>query len=79
MTIKARKVTVKGERGELTKDFSHLACEIQKMKQESKKRKGVYIRIRMWFGATKQACAVKTLISLLSNMITGVTEVSSIL
>jgi len=77
VTIKARKVTVKGERGEVTKDFSHLACELQKMKQDSKKRKGVYIRIRMWFGGTKQACAVKTLVSLLSNMITGVTEVSN--
>ena len=75
--VKARKVTIKGERGEITKDFSHLAVELQKMKQDNKKRQGTYLRIRMWFGGMSQACAVKTLQSLLSNMITGVTEVSS--
>lgn len=72
----ARKVTVKGERGEVTKDFSHLACELKKMKQDSKKRTGNFIRIRIWFGGVKQACAVNTLKSLISNMIIGVTEVS---
>ena len=32
--------------------------------------------IRIWFGGYKQACAVNTLKSLITNMITGVTEVS---
>merc|ERR1712032_946861 len=74
VTCKARKVTVKGPRGEVTKNFSHLAVELQKMKQNNKKRKGSYIRIRMWFGGYKQACSVNTLKSLIENMITGVTE-----
>lgn len=57
-----------------THNFSHVACELKKMKQESKKRNGTFIRIRIWFGGTKQACAVNTLKSHISNMIIGVTE-----
>ena len=77
VTLKARKVTVKGKRGEVTKNFSHLAVELQKLKQNDNKRSGSFIRIRMWFGGYKQACAVNTLKSLIENMITGVTEVST--
>ena len=67
---------MKGKRGSVSKDFSHLACELKKMKQDSAKRSGLFIRIRIWFGGTKQACAVNTLKSLIGNMIIGVTEVS---
>ena len=74
--VNARKVTIKGKRGEVKKDFSHIACELKAMKQNVKKRKGNFIRIRIWFGGYKQACAVNTLKSLIENMITGVTEVS---
>ena len=76
VTIKSRIVTVKGPRGQVTKDFSHIGVEMVPMKQESKKRTGNFIRFRMWFGAYKQACAVRTLRSLINNMITGTTEVS---
>ena len=74
--MNARKVTIKSKRGEVTKNFSHVACELKKMKQDSKKRSGTYIRIRIWFGGYKQSCAVNTLKSHISNMIIGVTEVS---
>merc|ERR1719232_501682 len=73
-TVNARKVTIKSKRGEVTKNFSHVACELKKMKQESKKRIGTFIRIRIWFGGYKQSCAVNTLKSHISNMIIGVTE-----
>ena len=76
--MNARKVSVKGKRGEVKKDFSHIACELKAMKQNEKKRKGNFIRIRIWFGGYKQACAVNTLKSLITNMITGVTEVSDL-
>jgi ribosomal protein L6P/L9E len=39
-------------------------------------KKGLFIRVRMWNAGKKQACAVTTFKSLISNMITGVTEVS---
>ena len=76
VTIKSRIVTVKGARGSVSKDFSHIGVELQILKQASKKRTGNFIRFRMWFGAYKQACAVRTVRSLIKNMITGVTEVS---
>ena len=75
-TVNARKVTIKGKRGEVTKDFSHVSCELKKMPQDNKKRSGTYIRIRIWFGGYKQSCAVNTLKSHIGNMIIGVTEVS---
>ena len=78
VSTKARQVTVKGPRGVVKKDFSHLAVELQKMKLKSAKRNGWHIRIRMWFGGYKQACSVNTLKSLINNMITGVTEVSQV-
>jgi ribosomal protein L6P/L9E len=34
--IKSRKVAVKGRKGELAKDFSHIPCELQMMKQNEK-------------------------------------------
>ena len=76
VTIKSRIVTVKGARGSVSKDFSHIGVELQILKQASKKRTGNFIRFRMWFGAYEQACAVRTVRSLINNMITGVTEVS---
>ena len=74
--VNARKISIKGTRGTVEKDFSHVACELKKMQQTSKKRNGTYIRIRIWFGGTKQSCAVNTLKSHIGNMIIGVTEVS---
>eukprot|EP00806_Schmidingerella_arcuata_P003187 Macronucleus_3886.p1 GENE.Macronucleus_3886~~Macronucleus_3886.p1 ORF type:complete len:205 (+),score=66.41 Macronucleus_3886:1-615(+) len=73
-TVNARKVTIKGKRGEVTKDFSHIACELKRMNQSTKKRNGLFIRIRIWFGGAKQACAVNTLKSSIGNMVIGVTE-----
>merc|ERR1719409_899144 len=40
------------------------------------KMKGLYVRIQMWSGKYKQACAVTTFKSIISNCIIGVTEVS---
>lgn len=57
------------------RDFSHLNCEIQKTKTGAKGVSGgVYLRIRMWFGGYKQACAVNTLKTHIENMCIGVTE-----
>merc|ERR1711907_830622 len=38
------------------------------------KMKGLYVRIQMWNGGYKQACAVAPFKSLISNCIIGVTE-----
>ena len=74
ISVKARKVTVKGPKGELTKNLSHLPIDIRVMKMATPKLKGLYCRIQMWNGGYKQACAVTTFKSHISNMIIGVTE-----
>jgi large subunit ribosomal protein L9e len=79
LTVKTRKVTVKGPKGEITKDFRHMPVEMQIKKQKTKKRKGLYLNIKMWFGGAKQSSSVPTLKSLIRNMITGVTNVRQLL
>ena len=66
-----------GPKGAVTKDFSHLPCEIQATNKGTKGKVGPHFRVRMWFGGYKQACAVNTLKSHISNMIIGCTEVST--
>ena len=74
--VKARKVTVTGPRGAITKDLSHMNMDIRVMKFTTHKMKGLYVRLQMWHGAYKHTCAVTTFKSHIQNMITGVTEVS---
>jgi ribosomal protein L6P/L9E len=54
-----------------------MSVEMSIMKQASEKRKGNFIRLRMWFGGYKQAAQVKTCQTLIKNMMNGVVEVSS--
>jgi len=74
MSVKARRVTVTGTRGSITKNLSHLAIDIRVMKMATSKMKGMYVRVQMWNAGYKQACAVTTFKSLINNMIIGVTE-----
>jgi large subunit ribosomal protein L9e len=53
VSVKARKVTVSGPRGEITKDLSHMQIDIKVMKMATKKQKGLYVRIQMWNGKYK--------------------------
>jgi large subunit ribosomal protein L9e len=76
--VKTRVVKVKGPKGEITKNFTHMPVEMQVKKQAVKKRKGLYLNIKMWFGGSKQSCSVGTLKSLIRNMIIGVTQVSQL-
>ncbi len=68
---------VKGPKGEITKNFKHMPVEMKIMKQQVKKRKGLFLNIKMWFGGSKQSCSVSTLKSLIRNMISGVISVSN--
>merc|ERR1719163_1104178 len=74
VSVKARRVTVKGPLGELTRAFNHLPIDIRVIKMATSKMKGLYVRIQMWNGGYKQACAVTTFKSLISNCFIGVTE-----
>ena len=78
VTVKARQVTVKGPKGEISKSFAHKACEIKVINYQTKKLSGLYVRLRMWNSSYKQAAAVTTFTSLIRNMFIGVTEVSNL-
>mmetsp|Transcript_16478 Transcript_16478/g.47383 ORF Transcript_16478/g.47383 Transcript_16478/m.47383 type:complete len:188 (-) Transcript_16478:85-648(-) len=65
--VDARIVTVKGPRGELTRDFKHVDMDLRKVG-------GKYIRVDIWFATRKQLACVRTVCSHIDNMIVGVTR-----
>ena len=66
VSVKSRKVVVKGPRGELTKDFSHIQIDIRK--------EGNKIVIEKWFANAREGSAARTVSSHIRNMMTGVTN-----
>ena len=69
VSVKARRVTVKGPRGTLTRSFKHLNVEIRMI---GKKK----LQVVKWFGSRKELACVRTLCSHIENMIKGVIQVS---
>ena len=70
--IKARKVTVKGPRGELTRDFSAKGTNVALDLKLSHDHKT--IKAEMWFGNRNEIAKIRTTMSHIQNMITGVTK-----
>jgi len=66
VTVRSRKVTVKGPRGTLRRDFRHMSIDIKKTKKNE-------LMVEKWFGIRKELAAVKTVCSHIENMIKGVT------
>ncbi|KAK4789954.1 hypothetical protein SAY86_017258 [Trapa natans] len=59
-------------RGNLTRDFKHLNLDFQLIKDEAKgKRK---LKIDAWFGSRKTSAAIRTALSHVENLISGVTQ-----
>ena len=67
VSVRSRKVTVKGPRGTLRRNFQHMAVDIRKTKKEQ-------LVVEKWFGIRKELAAVKTVCSHIENMIKGVTK-----
>jgi len=65
--INARVVTVKGPRGELTRDFKHINMDLRKVGEKN-------IRVDLWFANRKQLACVRTVCSHIDNMMVGVTR-----
>jgi large subunit ribosomal protein L6 len=65
-TLDGRIVTIKGEKGELTRDFSHAPIKIQ---LEGKK-----VTVQASWPRKKEAALVRTVCSHIQNMIKGVTK-----
>ncbi|RPA99548.1 ribosomal protein L6 [Choiromyces venosus 120613-1] len=69
VSIRSRIVTVKGPRGELKKDLKHLAISFEKPAKSDNT-----ILISLHHGNRKNVAALRTVRSLIHNMITGVTK-----
>lgn len=66
ITIKSKKVEVKGKHGELTRDFKHLPIELY-LADGGKK-----VIARMYFAKSKQCSMLNTVCSHISNLFDGV-------
>ncbi|KAF9906404.1 hypothetical protein BX616_000741 [Lobosporangium transversale] len=65
--IKSRIVTVTGPRGTITKNFRHAEMDIVKLDTAR-------IRLVVWHGKRKHVACLRTIRSLIHNMIVGVTK-----
>ncbi len=68
--IKAKQIRVSGPRGVLTRDFKHLNLDFQLLELEG----GRKLQVDAWFGTRKTMAAIRTAISHVNNLITGVTK-----
>jgi len=68
VSVKSRKVLVKGKYGELNRDFRHLSMDIRKSKN------GKRIRVSMWFGKSPDLAFIRTVCTHIKNMIIGVSK-----
>ncbi|ODV68683.1 ribosomal protein L6 [Hyphopichia burtonii NRRL Y-1933] len=67
VAIKARNITVVGPRGTLTKDLKHIDVTFEKINNKA-------VKIIVHNGDRKHVAALRTVKSLISNLITGVTK-----
>ena len=71
VTIKSRVITVSGPRGTLTKNVQHVEMDIQVIKGKTTK-----VTLTVWQGGRKHIACLRTIRSMIKNMVTGVTKVS---
>ncbi|KAL5200694.1 hypothetical protein ABZP36_021897 [Zizania latifolia] len=66
--VAAKVVTVEGPRGKLTRNFKHLNLDFQLLEGGRK------MQVDAWFGTRRTMAAIRTAISHVQNLITGVTK-----
>jgi len=69
LSIKSRLITVEGPRGKLVKNVRHVNMDIQLIKGKADK-----VLLAVWQGGRKHVACLRTIKSLIQNMITGVTK-----
>ena len=72
VSIKSRLITVTGPRGTLKKNIRHVDMDIRLLKGKTTK-----VSLAVWQGGRKHIACLRTIRSLINNMITGVTKVYS--
>jgi len=70
VTVKSRIITVKGPRGTLVKNVRHIDMDIRLVKTKSAAK----VTLAVWQGGRKHVACLRTIRSLISNMIKGVTK-----
>jgi len=70
VTVKSRVITVTGSRGTLTKNVRHINMDIRLIKGKTSK-----VTLAVWQGGRKHVACLRTIKSLILNMIKGVTKV----
>mmetsp|Transcript_5390 Transcript_5390/g.11869 ORF Transcript_5390/g.11869 Transcript_5390/m.11869 type:complete len:192 (-) Transcript_5390:70-645(-) len=68
--VKGRAVRVKGPRGTLQKDFRHLAVDMYLTEEDGEKK----LKVECHFGKKKRLASIRTVVSHVQNLITGVTK-----
>ncbi|KAJ3568611.1 hypothetical protein NP233_g5604 [Leucocoprinus birnbaumii] len=69
ITIKSRLITVTGPRGTLKKNVRHVDMDIRLLKGKTTK-----VSLAVWQGGRKHVACLRTIRSLINNMVTGVTK-----
>ncbi|KAG5639261.1 hypothetical protein H0H81_004922 [Sphagnurus paluster] len=69
VTIKSRVIVVVGPRGTLTKNVRHVNMDIQVVKGKTSK-----VNLAVWQGGRKHVACLRTIRTLINNMIIGVTQ-----
>merc|ERR1711879_176639 len=73
VAVKARVITVTGPRGTLQKNLQHLNMSIRVLAPSDKALKPVHkVKLVVWHGARKHVACLRTVRSIIENMVTGV-------
>ncbi|THV08454.1 ribosomal protein L6 [Dendrothele bispora CBS 962.96] len=70
VTVKSRLITVTGPRGTLTKNVRHVDMDIRLVKGGKNSK----VTLAVWQGGRKHVACLRTIKSLINNMINGVTK-----
>jgi large subunit ribosomal protein L9e len=70
ISVKARIISVVGPRGKLTKNVRHVNMDIRLVTGKANK-----VMLAVWQGGRKHVACLRTIRTLINNMVTGVTQV----
>ncbi|XP_061356645.1 large ribosomal subunit protein uL6 isoform X1 [Gastrolobium bilobum] len=69
--VHAKVIEVEGPRGKLVRDFKHLNLDFELITDDNGQKK---LKIEAWFGSRKTSASIRTALSHVGNLITGVTK-----
>lgn len=70
ISVKSRLISVTGPRGTLSKNVRHVDMDIRVVKGKT-----TVVTLAVWQGGRKHVACLRTIRSLINNMVTGVTKV----